>query len=268
MTMTIGEFSARTRLSAKALRLYDRLDLVVPVDVDPSNGYRYYAEEQVADAVLVGLLRRLDMPLQIIATVLLAEASAREQIVCEYWEDVEQVSSERRSLVAYLCSRLKGTKMTTHDVTLRSVSDRRVASINRHLLADDTDAFFDAAFTTLRSAGPGLGGISGCPFLVYYGEVSADSDGPIELCRPIAGTDPIAVDGVQTRVEKAHDEVFIRLTKSELAWPAMRAALDELDAWVRAAQRRPAATFCQVLIADQRTATDDTLVCDLSIPLH
>jgi len=55
--MTIGEFSARTRLSAKALRLYNRLGLVVPVDVNPTNSYRYYGEEQVADAVLVGLLR-------------------------------------------------------------------------------------------------------------------------------------------------------------------------------------------------------------------
>lgn len=85
VTMTTGEFSARTRLSAKALRLYDHLDLVVPLDVDPSNGYRYDADEQVADAVLVGLLRRLDMPLQIIATVLHAEAAAREPILRGYW---------------------------------------------------------------------------------------------------------------------------------------------------------------------------------------
>lgn len=62
VTMTIGELSARTRLSAKALRLYDRLRLVVPVAVDATNGYRHYGERQIADAELVGLLRRLDMP--------------------------------------------------------------------------------------------------------------------------------------------------------------------------------------------------------------
>jgi hypothetical protein len=60
--MTISEFSARTRLSAKALRLYDRLGLIAPLEVDSSNGYRYYGEPQVADAVLVGLLRRVGMP--------------------------------------------------------------------------------------------------------------------------------------------------------------------------------------------------------------
>jgi hypothetical protein len=31
-------------------------------------------------------------------------------------------------------------------------------------------------------------GIAGCPFLVFYGEVSDDSDGPMELCRPVAGS--------------------------------------------------------------------------------
>jgi hypothetical protein len=41
--MTIGEFSKRSRLSAKALRLYDELGLLLPAEVDPSSGYRLYA---------------------------------------------------------------------------------------------------------------------------------------------------------------------------------------------------------------------------------
>jgi hypothetical protein len=44
-------------------------------------------------------------------------------------------------------------------------------------------AFFNDAFARLRSAGPGVAGIAGCPFLVFYGEVSDDSDGP----KPPAG---------------------------------------------------------------------------------
>lgn len=61
--MTIGEFGERTRLSPKALRLYDQLGLVVPARVDADTGYRLYAEDQVDSAQLVGLFRRLDMPL-------------------------------------------------------------------------------------------------------------------------------------------------------------------------------------------------------------
>ena len=48
--MTIGEFAERTRLSPKALRLYDQLGLVVPARVDASSGYRLYSEDQVEAA--------------------------------------------------------------------------------------------------------------------------------------------------------------------------------------------------------------------------
>ncbi len=266
--MTIGEFAGRTRLSAKALRLYDRLGLVVPVDVDPGNGYRYYSEGQVPDAVMVGLLRRLDMPLEAIASLLEADETKRADLVRSHWDGVERVSAERRALVAYLCSRLEGTTMTTHDIDLRTLPERRIASISRHVLAADTDAFFHEAFAKLRSTGPGLEGIAGCPFLVFYGEASDDSDGPIELCRPIAGNGPVGAEGIETRMEAAHDEAYVQLTKDELAWPAMRGALDELEAWARANDRQPAAVFRQVLIADQRHAAADALVCHLSVPLR
>ena len=59
--MTIGAFAERTRLSPKALRLYDRLGLLPPARTDPETGYRYYRRDQVEIAQLVGLLRRLDI---------------------------------------------------------------------------------------------------------------------------------------------------------------------------------------------------------------
>ncbi len=40
--LTIGVFAARARLSAKALRLYDRLGVLSPAHVDEVSGYRYY----------------------------------------------------------------------------------------------------------------------------------------------------------------------------------------------------------------------------------
>ncbi len=72
-SMTIGEFAARSRLSAKALRLYDRLGLLAPARVDPATGYRIYCESQVADAQLIALLRRIDMPLATIREVIAAD---------------------------------------------------------------------------------------------------------------------------------------------------------------------------------------------------
>jgi len=73
-----------------------------------------------------------------------------------------------------------------YDIKVRSMPERRILTISRHLHIGETDQFFIDAFTRLRAAGPGIEGIAGVPFLIFYGEVSEDSDGPIELCRPVA----------------------------------------------------------------------------------
>ncbi len=213
--MTIGAFAERTRLSPKALRLYDRLGLLPPARTDPVSGYRFYSEDQVAGARLVALLRRLGMPLQFIADVAGKPPAEAAQAVASYWAGVETVMADRRALVSYIQATLTGADMPRYDIQTRAIPQRTVLSISRHLHANETDAFFGYAFARLRSAGPGLEGIAGCPFLVFYGEVSDDSDGPIELCRPVAsgsaGDPDTATADVQHREERAHDEAFIRV---------------------------------------------------------
>jgi DNA-binding transcriptional MerR regulator len=267
--MTIGAFADRTRLSAKALRLYDRLGLVPPAAVDPDSGYRFYSEAQVETARLVGLLRRLGMPLPVIADVLAKPPGEAAEAVGQYWAGTQAAMAERRALVSYIQAKLKGADMASYDIQTRSLPERTVLSISAHLHASETDAFFDDAFARLRAAGPGLTGIAGCPFLIFYGEVSDDSDGPMELCRPVAtGIDPAAATGgIQLRVETAHDEAFIRFASKDMSWPTLAPAVDALEAWTREQRRQPKGPLRQVLIAHRRTATPDTLVCDLSIPL-
>jgi DNA-binding transcriptional MerR regulator len=269
--MTIGAFAERTRLSPKALRLYDRLGLLLPACTDPLSGYRYYHADQVASARLIALLRRLGMPLPVIADIAGKPPGEAAEAVGSYWAGVESVTADRRVLVAHIQAKLNGADMTRYDVQTRSIPERTLLSISRHLHLSETDAFFPAAFSRLRSAAPGVTGIAGVPFLVFYGEVSEDSDGPLELCRPVAtgSVDPaVAMGDVQLRVEPAHDEVFIRLAMKEMGWPALAPAVEALEAWVREHRREPAGALRQVLIADQRTAAPDTPVCDLSVPLR
>ena len=270
--MTIGEFAEQTRLSVKALRLYDRLRLVVPAQVDPDSGYRMYSADQVEPARLVGMLRRLDMPLATISSVLALDPADAAKAVASYWSGVESATADRRLLADYLERRLNGADIVSYQIEVRAMPERTLLAINRHVYLADTDEFFGDAFARLRAGGPGVAGIAGVPFLIFYREVSADSDGPIELCRPVAADagNPAAdaSSGVERRIEPAHGEAYIRLPKKEVAWPAMLPACDALERWVHDHQRRPAGPLRQLLIADQRTATPDTLTCDLSVPLR
>ena len=61
--MAIGEFAERSGLSAKRLRTYATEGLIVPVAVDSSSGYRYYAPGQLADAQVIDALRKVGVPL-------------------------------------------------------------------------------------------------------------------------------------------------------------------------------------------------------------
>ena len=135
-------------------------------------------------ARLVGLLRRLDMPLALIGEMLEMPPADAARALAAYWREREAVMGERRALASYLGARLMGEKPKMYDIGLRTMPERKVLSINRHVLIDGTDAFFDDAFGRLRAAAPGMAGIAGVPFFISTARSEADSDGPMELCRP------------------------------------------------------------------------------------
>ena len=74
--LPIGRFSRLTGLTVKALRHYDELGLLRPAAVDDDTGYRYYGTEQVAVAETIATLRRLELPLDDIATLLATDDPA------------------------------------------------------------------------------------------------------------------------------------------------------------------------------------------------
>ncbi|MFB4305158.1 GyrI-like domain-containing protein [Actinomadura sp. GTD37] len=68
--LPIGRFARLCRLNVKQLRHYDDLGVLSPAWTDPASGYRYYRRDQARDALTVGLLRAMDVPLPVVARVL------------------------------------------------------------------------------------------------------------------------------------------------------------------------------------------------------
>ncbi|MFH7336079.1 protein phosphatase 2C domain-containing protein [Streptomyces sp. KHY 26] len=106
--LTIGAFARMSRLSPKALRLYDELDLLRPARVDPGTGYRYYSAGQLGRARLVAWLRRLGMPLAGIRAVCALEPAEAAREIGAYWARVEAETAVRRDLAAFLVDQLTG----------------------------------------------------------------------------------------------------------------------------------------------------------------
>lgn len=116
MSMTIGAFARACRLSPKALRLYDELELLRPARVDPDTGYRYYAAEQLEQARLVAWLRRLGMPLARIREVVALQPSDAAREIRAYWALVEAETAARRDLASFLVNQL--TSASRKDTTM------------------------------------------------------------------------------------------------------------------------------------------------------
>ncbi|MFJ4467772.1 MerR family transcriptional regulator [Streptomyces sp. NPDC089424] len=104
--LTIGAFAKASRLSPKALRLYDELGLLTPARVDPVTGYRLYAPEQLEQARTVAWLRRLGMPLARIQHVTTLEAGQAAREIRAFWAQVEADTAARRDLAAFLIDHL------------------------------------------------------------------------------------------------------------------------------------------------------------------
>lgn len=68
--VTIGEFSALTRISVRMLRYYDTHGVLSPAHVDEDTGYRWYSAAQVAAAGHVRRLRDVGFGVSAISAVL------------------------------------------------------------------------------------------------------------------------------------------------------------------------------------------------------
>ena len=97
--MSIGEFSRRSRLSPKALRLYDEIGLLAPSRVAPHSGYRYYGFDQLERARLVAALRRLDIPLAEVARLVELDRAAAAKVLEALGRELDATHAARRRLV-------------------------------------------------------------------------------------------------------------------------------------------------------------------------
>ena len=95
----IGQFSALTALSPKALRIYHENGLLEPASVNSATGYRYYDPSQVEVAARISLLRRAGIALAEIAVYLEDGDQAR----VDRWRLALQIEcAERQRLLDHL----------------------------------------------------------------------------------------------------------------------------------------------------------------------
>ncbi|MEU1290108.1 MerR family transcriptional regulator [Kitasatospora sp. NPDC005856] len=287
--ITIGELAARTRLSLKALRLYDERGLLPPALVDARTGVRRYGPTQVERARRIALLRAAGLPLARIAAVLDADGradaacgngrksggadaegtdealGAGERELLAYWREREAEHAARREAVGYAREVLSGRSTTVFEIAERDVPEQRVLFVRRHVDAAALPGFLAEAsgllLGRLREVDACL---SGPLFAVYHGLVGDDCDALVEVCAPTPNdVGPHGPFGV--RIEPAHREAYTALPRRGFA--AMAAAHDAVGAWVAARGYRRGGPNREVYYPNRETAGPREHVTDVAVPL-
>jgi DNA-binding transcriptional MerR regulator len=96
--LSIGEFSNICKVSAKTLRYYAEIGLLEPSEVNPDNGYRYYAIEQLEKMLFINRLSQLFAEED--APVSLTEAQKK---LLERWS---RLSEEQQAVVFALIDKM------------------------------------------------------------------------------------------------------------------------------------------------------------------
>jgi len=129
--LKISDFSRISRVSIRALRLYDELGLLPPAYVDPGSGYRYYSVGQLPRLNRILALKELGFSLEQIAPML-AEGVSPEQLrgmlALKRAEAEQRVAAEQERL-ARITARLQQIEregqLGTYEVVLKHVPAQR-----------------------------------------------------------------------------------------------------------------------------------------------
>lgn len=267
--LTIGEFARRSLLSPKALRLYDRLDVLAPAAVDPGTGYRRYRESQLETARLIARLRHLDMPLARVGEIVAMPEERRSDALIAYWDAVERRMAGQREVLMYLLIALAGKERNfdMFDVQVRNIPEQLMLTEQRYITVDALPDWMGSAFGRMWEMAPRFGGVTGPLLAIFHGQVNAESDGPVEICAPITAVQETAPD-VPTRMEPAHQEAFTRLRKSQVAFPKILSAYDAVEQWIARNGMIASAPPREVYFADFMNAGLDEEVVDVAFPIE
>jgi DNA-binding transcriptional MerR regulator len=235
--MSIGEFARRSRLSAKALRLYDELGLLPPARVDEDSGYRFYEPGQLKQARLIAALRQLQVPLAEINAILPLEPGLAAERLRELWAVTEADHSSRRALATYLIDELSGKGSVVYEVGTREMPERSLLCLKRNVAGVDHAWAFGKEFIALlrHYQLPQMPGRAGVFFCIYWGEVSEDSDGPMEWCRPVPADEAEALAArcpeLNLRAEPAHQEAFVKIGDGQIDGAEWQLVEQSMHAW-------------------------------------
>lgn len=262
--MPIGRFSNACRLSIKALRHYDERGLLKPSFVDPDTGYRYYRSDQARDAVMIALLRSLEIPLETIKHVLRAEGDELRRYLDIERDRIERGLAKKRHALHSIERIARHGDLIPYDVALRSEPDYQVASIRctttAERMVEDSGALMYTLFDELARLG-----VEHCdPYLCTNEAPDPKGNIIVHACVGVGGSEI-----------KGSRVAMIAINGGPVAWLTHIGAYEELgiayhalSAWAQERGHEQRGALREVYRNDPANTPIDELITEVILPIH
>ena len=235
--LAIGAFANLTRLSIKALRLYDQLGLLQPQWVDPQSGYRFYGVDQLTSARMIRNMREMDMPLATIRQVLAAWAASptqAEALAQAYANLREQEAEQIRVQVEQFIQQIRQehTPMSL-EVNIKQIAPQQVLSATYHIKINKLEETIrktrESMFAMLKEQKVEA---ADSPFGIFHGTINEQEDGPLEICLPVNGEVKGKGD-IQVKILEGGDAACVMTLGAQTDFPAILGAYYAAADWIQ-----------------------------------
>ena len=271
--LRISDFAQLSRVSPKALRLYDRMGLLKPMKVDDFTGYRYYSATQLPRLNRILVFKELGFSLEQIAKLLHENISTEEirgMLRVKHLE-IQQRLLEDQVRLARVEMRLNEIelekKMPNYEVVLKPVESQLVAVTvgvipNYQDCGPIFDRLFDEAYShvsrhNLKRFGNGIS--------IYHDTKLRDRDIPVEAAVPIyeniPGNEKVLVyelPGVEDMACTVHHGSFAGLGQ----------AYNTLLEWVEKNGYRIIGSTREVYLQYERGGDESQYVTEVQVPVE
>lgn len=262
----IGRFSRLSRLSIKALRLYDDQGLLTPAFVDPSSGYRYYRRVQAGRAEAIRVLRMVDMPIDEIRELLGEDDPERStKRLTVHRERLQARLADQERMLRFLERLIERGGVVDYGVTIRQVPAQHVASVRIHASLREVGGAIASAFATLAAALARTAVVpTGAPFIVYHDVIDEQTDGDVEVCIPVPAHANVFGDGVERKEIPGGP---IAATTHRGPYDEITPAYHVVSGWLHDHGHQIIGPPREVYLNDPQTVLPDDLLTEVQFPI-
>lgn len=195
--LSIGEFSNICKVSTKTLRYYAEIGLLEPSEVNPENGYRYYAIEQLEKMLFINRLKSYGFSLDEIKAILQSEETQDNNLYHAFThkkKELEEQVLNYRQILAQLEDDISAIEqgksimsyMEDIDVQLVDVPEMYLLSIRKMVQAEDYPMEYSSCFGKLfkRIALDKLT-MAGAPMVLFHSEEYSAAGLDTEFAIPV-----------------------------------------------------------------------------------